>query len=88
MLKYNSEEFARAAYDFDRFFKKAVGVTNCGEIRASAIALKEVFGRKSVQLLTDDGRFLDLSFPEKVLLPSSESAHVKVTGELPPAQQN
>jgi len=88
VLKCNSEEFARAAYDFDRFFKKAVGVTSCGEIRASAIALKEVFGRKSVQLLTDDGRLLDLSFSEKVLLPSSESAHVNVTEELPPARQN
>jgi len=83
VLKCNSEEFARAAYDFDRFF-----MTSCGEIRASAIALKEVFGRKSVQLLTDDGRPLDLSFSEKVLLPSSESAHVNVTEELPPAQQN
>ncbi|MGA3340269.1 MAG: hypothetical protein ABSD11_06535 [Methylocella sp.] len=88
MLKCNSEEFARAAYDFDHFFKKAVGVTSCGEIRASALALKEVFGRKSVQLLTDDGHLLDLSFSEKVLLPSSENAHVNVTGELPPAQKN
>ncbi len=88
MLKCNSEEFARAAYDIDRFFKKAVGVTNCGEIRASAVALKEVFGRKSVQLLTDDGRLLDLSFSEKVLLPPSESAHVNDTEELPPARQN
>lgn len=78
MLKCNSEEFARAAYDFDHFFKKAVGVTSCGEIRASALALKEVFGRKSVQLLTDDGRFLDLSFPEKVLLPSNEGAQAPI----------
>ena len=88
MLKCNSEEFARAAYDFDHFFKKAVGVTSCGEIRASALALKEVFGRKSVQFLSDDGRLLDLSFSEKVLFPSSEGAHVNVTGELPPAQKN
>ena len=88
MLKCNSEEFARAAYDFDHFFKKAVGVTSCGEIRASAVALKEVFGRKSVQLLTDDGRLIDLSFSEKVVLPSGESTHVNVTEELPPARQN
>jgi hypothetical protein len=88
VLKCNGEEFARAAYNFDRFFKKAVGVTNCSEIRASAIALKEDFGRISNQLLTDDGRLLDLSFSEKVLLPSSESAHVNVTEELPPARQN
>jgi len=88
VLKCNSEEFARAAYDFDHFFKKAVGVTSCGEIRASAVALKEVFGRKSVQLLTDDGRLIDLSFSEKVVLPSGESTHVNVTEELPPARQN
>jgi hypothetical protein len=88
VLKCNGEEIARASYDIDGFFKKSVGVTSCGEIRASAAALKGVFGRKDVQLLTDDGLLLDLRFSEKALLPASEVAHVDVTGELPPAQRN
>ncbi len=88
VLKCNGEEIARASYDFDSFFKKTAGMTSCGEIRASADALKGVFGHKNVQLLTDDGRLLDLRFSEKELLPASDVAHVDVSGELPDAPQN
>lgn len=88
MLKYNDKDVARTAYDFELFFKKPVGVTSCGEIRPAVGVLKEVFGRKGVQLLTDDGRLLDLAFSEKVLLPASSVAHVDVTGDLPAAPRN
>ena len=88
VLKCNGKEIARASYDFDGFFKKTVGMTSCGEIRASAAALKGVFGRKNVQLLTDDGRLLDLRFSEKELRPASDVAHVDVTGELSAAPRN
>jgi hypothetical protein len=87
VLKCSGEEVARASYDFDGFFKKSVGVTSCGEIRLAATALKGVFGRKDVQLLTDDGRLLDLMFSEKELLPSSDVAHVDGTGDLPTTPQ-
>jgi hypothetical protein len=83
MLRCNGEEIARASYDFDGFFKKSVGVTSCGEIQLAATALKGVFGRKDVQLLTDDVRLLDLRFSEKELLLESDVAHVDVTGDLP-----
>jgi hypothetical protein len=83
VLQCNGEHIARASYDFDGFFKKLVGVTCCGEIRLSAAILKDVFGRRDVQLLTDDVRLLDLTFSGKALLPSSDVAHVDVTGELP-----
>jgi hypothetical protein len=88
VLKSNGEEIAPASYDFDVFFKTSFGVTSCGEIRLAAAALKGVFGRKDVQLLTDDGRLLDLRFSEKELLPASDVAHVDVTGDLPAALQN
>ncbi len=83
VLKCNGEEIARATYDFDSFFKKPVGVTSCGEIWLAATALKGVFGRKDVQLLTDNGRLFHLRFSDKELLPASDVAHVDVTGELP-----
>lgn len=83
LLKCNDEEIGRATYDFEVFFKKPLGVTSCGEIRLSADALKEVFGRNDVQLLTDDGRLLDLKFSEKELSAESGVAHVDVTGDLP-----
>jgi len=41
----------RASYDFDGFFKKSVGVTSCGELRAPAAVLRERVRRKNVQLL-------------------------------------
>ena len=83
VLRCNGEHIARASYDFDGFFKKLVGVTCCGEIQLSAAILKDVFGRRDVQLLTDDGRLLDLTFSGTAQLPSSDVAHVDVTGELP-----
>ena len=83
VLMCNGEHIARTSYDFDGFFTEPVGVTCCGEIQLSAAALKDVFGRSGVQLLTDEGNLLDLTFSEKVLLSASDVAHVDVKGELP-----
>jgi len=82
-LKAGGEEVARATYDFGGYFKERVGVTGSGEIRLAADALRSVFGRDDLQLLTDDGRLLDLRFSEKELALASEAAHVEVTGDLP-----
>ncbi len=54
-----------------------------GELKLAPSDLKAVFGRPGVQLLTDDGRLLDLRFSEKELHPGAEVAHVDVTGDLP-----
>ncbi len=88
VIKCNGESIARASYDFDGFFKERVGVTSCGEIQLSAVALKGVFGRRDVQLLTDDGHLLDLRFSEKELHAASDVAHVDVTGDLPTSAHN
>ncbi len=77
---------ARASYDFDGFLQPKAGVTSCGEIRLASSVLKEVFGRRDVQLRTDDGRLFGLRFSEKKLLAAADSAHVDVTGELPVPQ--
>lgn len=87
VLKCNGEEIARATYDFDGFFKERVGVTSSGEIGADAETLRGVFGRKDIQLLTDDGRLLNLTFSAKDLSPESQVAHVDVSGQLPSASQ-
>ena len=88
VLRCDGQEIAPTTYDFDCFSAKPAGVTRSGEIRLAALALKNVFGRKGVQLLTDDGRLLDLRFSEKVLLAASEVAHVEVTGESPDIVQH
>ena len=88
MLKCDGEEVARASYEFEGYFKRPIGVTSCGEIKAAPTALKGVFGRKGVQLLADDGRLFNLRFSEKALSSDSDIAHVDVTGELPTTPQN
>ncbi|MPY76298.1 MAG: hypothetical protein GEU87_18810, partial [Alphaproteobacteria bacterium] len=77
------ETVARADYDFDGFLTKPGEVAVSGEIRMLPKALRDVFGRKNLQLLTDDGRRLSLRFSEKRLHSASDAAHVDVTGELP-----
>jgi hypothetical protein len=81
VLKRNGEQVARASYDFENYSKKPTGVASSGEIHLSATALESVFGCDGLQLLTDDGRLLDLKFSEKKLPSDSDSAHVDVTGE-------
>jgi hypothetical protein len=88
ILTCKGRKIGRAFYDFDGFFRQPVGVTSCGEIQLASPVLREVFGRRDLQLLTDDGRRLDLTFSEKKLPPSSDVAHVDVTGELPITPQS
>ncbi|MET0529840.1 MAG: hypothetical protein ABW003_16160 [Microvirga sp.] len=82
-LTCDGESIARASYDFDGYFETGVGVTSCGEIRLPADVLRNVFGRNRVQLLTDDGRLLNLRFSDKKLVPAINFASVDVTGQLP-----
>jgi len=58
-------------------------VASRGEVRMSSGVLKDAFGRKGLQLRTDDGRLLRLQFSEKRLGAASDAAHVDVAGELP-----
>jgi hypothetical protein len=81
------ETLARADYDFDGFLTKPGQITASGEIRMSPEALRDLVGRKNLQLLTDDGRLLSLRFSEKQLRSASDAAHVDVAGDLPPASE-
>jgi hypothetical protein len=87
LVMCDGKAVARVSYDFDCFLQPKTGVMSSGEIRLAATILKDVFGRRDVQLRTDDGRLLDLRFSEKKLLSTAESAHVDVTGELPTPQE-
>lgn len=76
---------AQADFDFDGYFNAGAGVTVCGEIQAPPKVLKRLFGRSDLQLLTDRGLLLDLSFLDSTLAPGSDVVHVDVTGQLPTA---
>ena len=86
LVMCDGKAVARASYDFDGYLQPKAGVTSCGEIRLAANVLRDVFGRRDVQLRTDYGRLPELKFSEKKLLAASETAHVDVTGELPVPQ--
>ncbi len=86
LKRLNGEEVARASYDFDSYLNKPAGVTSSGEIRLSAATLESIFGCEGLQLLTDDGRLLDLKFSDKKLASDANAAHVEVTGETRMAQ--
>ena len=87
MLMVGTEALARADYDFDGFLTKPGQMTCSGEIRLAPAMLKDVFGRRDLQLLTEDGRRLSLRFSERQLRTASDTAHVDVTGDLPPRSE-
>jgi hypothetical protein len=87
VVRRNGAEIARASYDFDGYHQNHFGVTCSGEIRLPPDALGGIFGCRGVQLLTDEGRLLDLRFSGKDLPAGSEAAHVDVSGQLPTAAQ-
>lgn len=78
----NGKTVGRASYRFDRFFQPPNNTTSSGEIELTPLALEEIFGRKDVRLMTDDGRLLALHFSEKNLPAASSAAHVEVTGDV------
>jgi hypothetical protein len=82
-LTCGEQTIARADYDFDGYLIKPGEVTCCGEIRTSCQALRDVFGRKDLHLLTDDGRRLSLQFSARRLASECDAAHVNVAGDLP-----
>jgi hypothetical protein len=88
VVTLNGTAVARASYDFDGYMQHSFGITCSGEIRLSADALESVFRRRGVQLLTDEGRLLDLRFSGGRLPAAGAAAHVDVTGQLPPTPQS
>jgi hypothetical protein len=82
-VRIDGETVARASYDFDGFATPRGGVTGSGELRLTPSDLEAVFGPPGVQLLTDDGRLLELKFSEKELPSATDAAHVDVSGDLP-----
>ena len=83
VLKDGNQTIARARYEFDGFLISPGHVTGCGEICMAPEALREVFGRKNLHLVTDDGHRLSVQFSDKRLVPANGTAHVDVGGDLP-----
>lgn len=83
VVTQNGKTVAKAGFDLDGYVHAAGAVTGSGEIQAPPEVLQGLFGRADLQLLTDRGLVLDLSFTNATLAPTSNVAHVDVTGKLP-----
>jgi hypothetical protein len=86
-LTCGTETVGRVDYDIDGYLTKPDRVTGSGEIRSKPEILLQVFGRKDVRLLTDDGHTLTLRFAERRLRSASDAAHVDVAAGLPAASE-
>ena len=73
----------RTSYDFEGFVRQRGPILSSGEISLSPSDLKNIFSRPSIQLLTDDGRLLNLRLSDKELRHTSDVAQVEVSGDLP-----
>jgi hypothetical protein len=80
----NGEKIAPASFDLDGYYREAAGVSGCGEIRLRAEVLKSVFGRRDLQLLTEQGQVFDISFSDSTLRAASGVAHIDVSGKMDP----
>ena len=82
-LLRSGEAFARASFDFEGFIGPR-GIDRCsGEIAVVASARPADFDPRDVQLRTDDGRLLNLTFRDKQVRWLDDRAEVDVTGDLP-----
>jgi hypothetical protein len=81
VVKQNARVLAQVSFDLDGYFRPVVGVTGSGQLQAPAAVLRQLFGVPNLQLLTDRGLLLNLSFSETTLAADSDVAHVDVTSQ-------
>jgi hypothetical protein len=86
-LRCAGQLLAPADYDLDGYLVPPAGVAASGEVRTAPEVLRKVFGRRDLELVTEDGRALSFRFSEKKLLAGDNAAHVDVTGGLPTAKE-
>lgn len=82
-LLRDGETLARATFDFEGFSGPRGAIVSSGELLLAPSVLKSILGVPGVQLLSDDGRLLDLKFSQKETRWAAGVAHVDVSGNLP-----
>ena len=86
-LRCGGEAVAPAEYDLDGYAVPPRGVAASGELRLAPEVLRRVFGRRDLQIVTEDGRSFGFRFSEKKLTAGDAAAHVDLTDGLPDAQE-
>jgi len=85
-LRCQGQDVAEAEYALDGYLIPPAGVAGSGEIRMTPEVLKKVFGRRDLELVTENGRALAFRFSDKKLHAGDDAAHIDVTGGLPEAK--
>ena len=86
-LRCQGQVVAPADYELDGYLVPPAGVAGSGEIRTAPEVLRRVFGRKDLELVTEDGRALSFRFSDRKLSAGDDAAHVDVTAGMPTAKE-
>jgi len=82
-LSCNGVVLGAAEYEIDGFCTRPGEVVGSGEITMAPAELANAFGRRDLELTTEDGRVLGLRFSGGRLGLKARSAHADITGGLP-----
>ena len=85
-LRCGGQDLAPADYELDTYLVPPAGVTASGEVRTAPEVLRKVFGRRDLELVTENGRTLRFRFSDKKLMAGDDAVHVDVTEGLPDAK--
>ena len=86
-LRCKGQDVDAAEYALDGYLIPPACVTGSGEIRTAPEVLRKVFGRRDLELVTEDGRSLRFRFSDKKLVAGDDAAHVDVTEGMPTAKE-
>jgi hypothetical protein len=86
-LRCKGQVLASADYELDGYLVPPAGIAGSGEIRTAPEVLRKVFGRRDLELVTEDGRALSFRFSDKKLTAGDDAAHVDVTAGMPTAKE-
>ena len=76
-----------ADYEIDGFCTRPGEVVGSGEITMAPAELANAFGRRDLELTTEDGKVLALRFSGGRLQPRVAVAHADITSGLPPEDE-
>lgn len=83
-LRQAEQSLGRADFEFDGFLSRPGEVVASGELRMPPASLAEAVGRRTLELVTDEGPVLTVRFTGKISETAGGVIHVEVGGQLPP----
>ena len=86
-LACKGEPLGSVEYEIEGFLTRPGEIVGSGELRMAPPDLNNAFGRRDLQLTTDQGRVLEVRFSGKRSDAASAAAHADIGGDLPPVDE-